>query len=162
MREREREDGPLVLLDGFSDEFGTPRFTLRLDNDALLLLQRLIDEVRGPLRRLLRNLLRLDRLAESRREGDVRDRDVVEDEVEAAGAAFEVVADELGDHLALGDELTMGLLLVVWSVRFVIVLSLESDPVVCRERTAGTHEALNWATTLLRTSLTMLGRTTSS
>ena len=69
-------------------------------------LQRLIDEVRGPLRRLLRNLLRLDRLAKGRGEGDVRDRDVVEDEVEAAGAAFEVVADELGDHLALRDELT--------------------------------------------------------
>lgn len=83
---REKRDAPLVLLDSFADELCTPCLTLRLDDDALLLLQRLIDEVCRALGRLLRDLLRLDGLAEGGREGDVRDRDVVEDQVEAARA----------------------------------------------------------------------------
>ena len=99
----------LVLLDGLSDELGGAGLSLGLDDDALLLLERLVDEVRRALGRLLRDLLRLDRVREGGRERDVRDRDVVELDVEPARAALERVLYEARDHLALGDELAVGL-----------------------------------------------------
>ena len=63
----------------------------------LLLLNRLVDKERRAERGLLRDLLRLDRVCELGREVDVRDGDIVEDEIEAQRAACEVLADETGD-----------------------------------------------------------------
>ena len=111
---------PLVLLDRLSNQLGAPRLSLSLHDDALLLLERLVDEVGRALGGLLGDLLGLDRLGEGGREGDVRDRDVVQDEVEPRGPTLEVVADQLGNHLALGHKLAAGreggvsLSMVVW------------------------------------------------
>ena len=63
----------------------------------LLLLNRLVDKERRAERGLLRDLLRLDRVRELGGEVDVRDGDVVEDEVEAQRAAREVLANEAGN-----------------------------------------------------------------
>jgi hypothetical protein len=51
------------------------------------------------------DLLRLNRRGELGRERDVGDGYVVQDDVEPQRAPHEVLADEAGDHLALGDEL---------------------------------------------------------
>lgn len=79
--------------------------SLRAHDDAGLFLDRLVDEERGTQRRLLRNLLGLDGVRELGREGDVRDRHVVEHEVEAPRAHREVLAHEARHHLTLRDEL---------------------------------------------------------
>ena len=60
-----------VLLDGVADQLGRARLSLRLDHHGLLLLPRLVHHERCPLRRLLRNLLRLDRRRELGGEGEV-------------------------------------------------------------------------------------------
>ena len=74
-------------------------------DDAGLLLDRLVDEERRAQCRLLRNLLGLDGVRELGREGDVRDGDVVEHEVEAPRAHRQVLAHQARHHLALRDEL---------------------------------------------------------
>ena len=63
---------PLILSDGFTDQFSRFGFTLSSDDDGLLLLDGLVDEVGGFLGRLLGDLLRFDRFGERGREGDVR------------------------------------------------------------------------------------------
>ena len=61
----------------------------------------LVDDKLCSLRLLLRNLLRLDRRGVLLAKGEVRDRDVVELEVELARAGEEVRPDPLGDCLQI-------------------------------------------------------------
>lgn len=95
----------LVTPDRLTNQLCAPSFTLRPDNDTLLLLDRLVDQERRPLRNLLCDLLGLYGVCKLGRECDVRDGDVVQDEIEPTGPAHEVFTDETRDHFSLGDEL---------------------------------------------------------
>ena len=100
-RTKRRDDAPLVLLDRLTNELGGLGLTLSANDDALLLLYRLVDEVDGPLRILLGDLLGLDGVGESGGEGDVGEGDVVKDDVEAGCATTQILADQTRDHLSL-------------------------------------------------------------
>jgi hypothetical protein len=80
-------------------------FTLGADDVGLTLLLGLLDNEARALGLLLCNLLLLDGLCELLAEGHVGDGDVLEGNVELAGALEQVCADFVGDGLALGDEL---------------------------------------------------------
>ena len=89
----------------FTDKLCRASLSLSLDNDGLLLLNGAVDNKGSTLGLLLGNLLGLDGLGELGREGHVDDRDIVEDNVEAGSALDQVLADQAGDTVTLGDEL---------------------------------------------------------
>ena len=88
-----------VVAHRVADQLCRLGLSLRLDDGRLLLLLGLVDDKLCSLRLLLRNLLRLDRRGVLLAKGEVRDRDVVELEVELARAGEEVRPDPLGDCL---------------------------------------------------------------
>lgn len=96
---------PLIRLDSLTNQFRTSSFTLSLDDNALLLLNSLVDQESSTLSNLLSDLLGLDGMGEFGGEGDVSNGNVVENEVEPPRPAGEVFTHKTGDHLALGDEL---------------------------------------------------------
>lgn len=93
------------LGDSAADGLGALGLALSADDVGLALLLGALDDETGALGVLLGDLLLLDGLGELLAEGHVGDGDVLESDVELAGALHEVGADALGDGLALGDEL---------------------------------------------------------
>jgi hypothetical protein len=66
-----------ILLDSLTNQLGTSSFTLSTNFSGLFLLNGLIDQEGSTLSGLLSDLFAFHRLTESRREGDMCDRDIV-------------------------------------------------------------------------------------
>lgn len=93
------------LRDRLADDVGGLGLSLGADDVGLPLLLGLFDDEARPLGVLLRDLLLLDGPRELAAEGHVRDGNVLEGDVELAGAFHEVGADAVGDGFTLRDEL---------------------------------------------------------
>lgn len=85
---------------------GTLGLTFSTDNVSLALLLSALDNEAGTLSILLGNLLLLNGLGELATESHVRDRDILERNVELGGTAGKLALDALGDSFTLGDELS--------------------------------------------------------
>lgn len=94
-----------ALCDGLADGVGSLGLTLCADDIRLPLLFCLLNNETCAFRLLLCNLLLLDSPGELLSEGHVRNGDILEGNVELAGALEEVVADAVGDGFSLCDEL---------------------------------------------------------
>ena len=93
------------LGDGLGDGVGALGLALGADDVGLAFLLGLLDDEARALGVLLRDLLLLDRLGELLAEGHVRDRDVLERDVELGRALHQVRPDPVRDGLTLGDQL---------------------------------------------------------
>ena len=115
----------LALLDSVTDKFGRAGLTLGADNESLLLLAGLVDHECGTLGVLLSDLLGFNSGGELGREGQVLEKgmladsrvesehmetycegNIIQGNVEAGGAAGQVLANQTGNILALCDKLT--------------------------------------------------------
>lgn len=93
------------LSDGLADNVGTLGFTLGADNVGLTLLLGTLDNESCPLSILLGDLLLLDGAGELLSEGHVGDGDILQGDVELAGALEKVGTDTVGDGFTLCDKL---------------------------------------------------------
>lgn len=93
------------LGDGLADDLRALGLSLGADDVGLALLLGALDDEAGALGLLLRDLLLLDGARELAAEGQVRDGDVLEGDVELRRAAHQVRADAVRDGLSLRDEL---------------------------------------------------------
>lgn len=93
------------LGDGLADDLRTLGLSLGADDVGLALLLGALDDEAGALGLLLRDLLLLDGARELAAEGQVRDGDVLEGDVELRRAAHQFRADAVRDGLSLRDEL---------------------------------------------------------
>lgn len=134
------------LLDGLTNQLGRARLTLCPDNSSLLLLACLVDDEGGALRFLLRDLLGFDGGGKFGREGEV---------------LFGLSAEWhpcLSHHVLTVSDTSSSIMLKRAALR--TRLSLTS--LLTFSRWVMSWLALNCATTLLSTSLTIDGSTRSS
>eukprot|EP00166_Cyanidium_caldarium_P002155 ctg_2168.g342 len=98
-------DEARVVLHGVADEFGAAGLALRADDGGLFVLQRLLHQEAAALSLLLRHLLGLYGRGVLLAKRQVRDGDVVEEDVEVFGALDEVALDQPRHLFALRDQL---------------------------------------------------------